>query len=299
MKIERLINIIIILMQNKKVTATYLAEKYDVSKRTIYRDITDLSLAGLPIVTLPGTKGGIMLDESYKIDKTLFTQKDFQAILSGLLGLDSISYDNQYKKIIDKFFGTQNTYLDHHVLIDLSSHYKETLAPKIQMIQEAIEQSRYIEFEYFNARGQRTLCIEPYLVVFQWSAWYVFGYYQEDEQFRLYKLNRLWNINVLEDTFRWREIPSKQLEFNNYFTNKIQAVILFDQSAEYRIIEEYGLDYYNKQGDGQLYFECPFTNEDYLIEWVLSFGDKAELIKPESIRKKISEEAKKLMKKYL
>lgn len=98
MKIERLIGIIMVLLQNKKVTATYLADKFEVSKRTIYRDIIDICMAGIPITTIPGSQGGLIIDEDYKIDKRLFNEQELKAVLAGLSSLDSVSVNQKYLK---------------------------------------------------------------------------------------------------------------------------------------------------------------------------------------------------------
>lgn len=298
MKIERLIGIIIILLQNKKVTASYLAEMFEVSKRTIYRDITDLCLAGIPVITAIGNEGGIMIDEDYKIDKTLFTQTDLQAILAGLLGLDSITFDHRYQKIITKFFKSENHYIQHHILINLSSHYKNSLAPKIHDLQEAIEKHMIVKFDYYNAKGQKEKVIEPYIIVFQWSSWYLFGYELSSQEFKMYKLNRLWNIELTLNTFELRDIPQKELEFDLYFTDEIHAVILFDHSVKYKLIEEYGMDCFKSWDNESVIFEFNFTNKEYLLEWVMSFGDKAELIEPQELRVELKTRMKKVLLKY-
>ena len=113
MKIERLISIIMILLQNKKVTATYLADKFEVSKRTIYRDIIDICLPGIPITTIPGSQGGLMIEEDFKIDKSLFNEAELKAIVTGLKSLDSVTYNKKYQKIMDKLFlDNQSLYTD-------------------------------------------------------------------------------------------------------------------------------------------------------------------------------------------
>ncbi|NLK95869.1 MAG: YafY family transcriptional regulator [Clostridiales bacterium] len=298
MKIERLISIIIILLQNKKVTASYLSEKFNVSKRTIYRDINDICLAGIPVITLAGTDGGIMIEDDYKIDKTLFTEKELQAIFTGLLSLDSVTLDNKYQNIIDKFFDKNNTYVKNHILINLSSHYKGSLAPKIQQIQQSIESLHKIEFDYYNVGGKKRKIIEPYLIVFQWSNWYILGYEENNNEFRMYKLNRLWNLQITEQSYKLRDVPKEKLDFNQYFTDEIHPVIFFDESVKYRLIEEYGIDCYTDLDNGKLRFEVPFTNKEYLIQWVLSFGDKAEIIEPAELRLELKRIIENNLEKY-
>ena len=123
MKLDRMIGILSILLQREKVTAPYLAEKFEVSRRTINRDIEALCMAGIPLVTEQGKNGGISIMENYKIDKTLLSMSDMQAILAGLRSLDSVSGTNRYARLMEKLsVGASNLLSgDSHILIDLSS----------------------------------------------------------------------------------------------------------------------------------------------------------------------------------
>ncbi|WP_099468815.1 helix-turn-helix transcriptional regulator [Konateibacter massiliensis] len=299
MKLDRLIGIITVLLQKGKVTAPYLAEKFEVSRRTIHRDIEDICKAGIPIITLQGSNGGITISEGYKIDKTLFTEEELHAVFVGLSSLDSVAQDKKYQNIIDKFFPSKSEiYASNHILINLSSHYKNSLAPKISDLKNAIEASFSVQFTYCNSSGERQVVFNPYFIVFQWSSWYVFGYDQTKCEFRLFKLNRLWKLQVTGQCFEMQEIPDKKLDFNKYFTDEIQAVIRFDKAVKYRIIDEYGIDSFTILSDKRLQFEFPFTNKEYLIEWVLGFGEKAELIEPKELRMELLDRLKKTQNLY-
>ncbi|QUH19704.1 helix-turn-helix transcriptional regulator [Alkaliphilus sp. B6464] len=300
MKIDRLIGILTILLQNEKVTAPYLAEKFEVSRRTINRDIEDICKAGIPVVTLQGTGGGIRIADGFKIDKTVFTSDELKTIFAGLQSLDSISEVTKYKQIINKFSGGDDTvYSDqNNILIDLSSHYKNTLAPKIERIQQAISEKWIVYFDYFYDKGEALKKIEPYLIIFKWSSWYVFGYCIEKQDFRLFKLNRLWNLAVTDIKFELRDLPPSKTEFDQYFSDEINLVAIFDESVKYRLVEEYGVDCFSYAEDNQLLFKFPFTNKESLFQWILSFGDKAEIIEPQELRTEISQRLKKSLKKY-
>ena len=133
MKIDRLIGILSVLLQEEKVTAPELAERFEVSRRTINRDIDDLLYAGIPIRTAQGTGGGISIADGYKIDRTLLTSKDMQMILAGLRSLDSVSGSSYYVQLMEKIQAGSSEFISGRdsILIDLSSWYKNTLAPKI------------------------------------------------------------------------------------------------------------------------------------------------------------------------
>ena len=126
MKLDRMIGILTVLLQKEKVTAPWLAEKFEVSRRTINRDIERLCMAGIPIVTTCGAGGGISIMEGYAIDRTLLTSSDMQAVLAGLRSLDSVSGTNRYAQLMEKLLPGASDLLagDPHILIDLSSWYR-------------------------------------------------------------------------------------------------------------------------------------------------------------------------------
>lgn len=130
MKIDRLIGILSVLLQRDKVTSQELAEKFEVSRRTILRDIESINIAGIPIVSEQGQGGGISIMDGYKIDRTLLSSGDMQAILSGLRSLDSVSGTNHYRQLMEKLSADDMTSVnvDNHIIIDLSSWDKSAIA---------------------------------------------------------------------------------------------------------------------------------------------------------------------------
>ena len=102
MKIDRLIGILSILLQEEKITAPELAERFEVSRRTINRDIEDLCRAGIPIFTSQGAGGGISIMDGYRMDRTILTSRDMQMILAGLRSLDSVSGSHYYGQLMEK-----------------------------------------------------------------------------------------------------------------------------------------------------------------------------------------------------
>lgn len=172
MKIDRQIGILSMLLQKDTVTAPYLAEKFEVSRRTINRDIEDLCKAGIPIVTKQGVNGGISIMENYRLDKTLFTRGEMQDILAGLRSLDSVNGTNRYGQLMEKLSVGSSDFMvgNQTVLIDLSSWYKDSLAPKIELIRTSIDKCRKLEFVYYSPKGESARCIEPYYLIFGGQA---------------------------------------------------------------------------------------------------------------------------------
>ena len=300
MKIDRLIGILSILLQQERVTAPYLAERFEVSRRTINRDIEDLCKAGIPLVTAQGANGGISIMEGYRLNRTLLTSSDMQAILAGLRSLDSVSGTNKYQQLMDKLaVGNQDLInVDSHIVINLSSWYKESLTPKIKLIQDAIEGRHYIQFDYYAPGGEGGRLIEPYLLVFQWASWYVWGWCTKREDYRLFKLNRMLELKVAGEQFEKRDLPKYEPRVEAAYPFEISVTAVFEPEMKWRLIEEYGVDSFRIREDGKLQFQFYFHDKENLFSWLLTFGDKVELLEPEGLREEIRLLAENIGKKY-
>ena len=286
MKIDRLIGIITILLQQDKITAPELAKRFEVSKRTINRDIEDICKAGIPLITMQGYDGGISIADTYKIDKALLSQEELQAILAGLRGIDTVSQTSHYIKMIEKMSSRKNRIIaDDVIIIDLASHYQYSLTPKIEAIKQAIQTQHTLVFQYYYEKGEGQRRIEPYHLVFKWSSWYVFGFCLDRKAYRLFKLNRLWDLQMEEETFSKREIPEEELSFGAFLTEgNIHLKAIFAGSEKHRLIEEYGIDSFTMSGDEKLLFERDFASYENMREWIFSFGDKVDILEPQALR---------------
>ena len=299
MKIDRLIGILSILLQQDKVTAPYLADKFEVSRRTINRDIEDLCKAGIPLTTSQGVNGGISIMEGYKIDSTLLTSADMQAILAGLRSLDSVSGTNRYAQLMEKLSAGASDFMPggQHILIDLSSWSKSALSPKIELIHRAIECGRCIQFRYYAPKGESSRLIEPYYLIFRWASWYVWGYCREREDYRLFKLNRMTELQT-GDPFEQRTPLLPDLSNETVFPHDYLVKALVAPEYRWRLIEEYGPDSFTLREDGKLLFSFGFTDEDTILGWILSFQGGAELLEPERLRKRLASFGETLQKQY-
>lgn len=300
MRIDRLIGILSLLLQEEKITAPVMAERFEVSKRTIYRDIEDLCKAGIPIQTSQGTGGGISIMSGYRIDRTILTSKDMQMIIAGLRSLDSVSGSSYYSQLMEKIQAGSSEFIcgRDSILIDLSSWYRTTLAPKIKTVQSAIENRHLITFTYYGPTGESERSIEPYFIVFKWSSWYVWGWSLKREDFRLFKLNRMDRVHESEDTFICRTVPTPDLSTEKIFPGGIKVKALFSSDVKWRLVEEFGPDSFTEAKDGRLLFSADYTDMDNLITWILTFGEKAEVIDPTEVRDRIRRMAEALEKTY-
>lgn len=300
MKIDRLIGILSVLLQEEKVTAPELAERFEVSRRTINRDIDELLYAGIPIRTSQGVGGGISIAEGYKVDRTILTSKDMQMILAGLRSLDSVSGSSYYGQLMEKIQAGSSELITGRdsILIDLSSWYKDTLAPKISTIQDAIENRHLLEFYYYAPSGESKRTIEPYYIVFKWTSWYVYGWCRKRKDYRLFKLNRMDKVKETDKEFSCRNAPVPDLNSELKFPRNIILKALFAPDMKWRLVEEFGPGCYEEQDDGRLLLIRDYADMDNLTMWMLTFGDKAEVLEPQELRDNLKTMAESMIKMY-
>ncbi|MBR2675627.1 MAG: YafY family transcriptional regulator [Solobacterium sp.] len=300
MKIDRLIGILSVLLQKEKTTAPELAEQFEVSRRTINRDIEALTMAGIPIVTEQGSGGGIRIMEGFRMDRTILTSRDMQMILAGLRSLDSVSGTRYFQQLMEKIQTGSSQFLNGRdsILIDLSSWHRNTLAPKIETIQNGIENRHRIRFRYYSPNRESDRLIEPYYLIFRWSSWYVWGWCTEREEFRLFKLNRMVSVTETSEPFAIRPSSLPELEDETIFPGAIHVKALFDPSVKWRLIEEFGPDCFTVQEDGRLLFTADYSDLDNLVVWLGTFGDQAEVLEPEAARQRLRLAAEKIAAMY-
>lgn len=300
MKIDRLIGIITLLLQKDKITIPQLAERFEVSSRTIQRDIDSLCQAGIPIVSMPGYDGGISVAKGYKLDKTILTANEMQVVLAGIKGIDSISKTAYRQTIIEKFSTDKDKVWAEQdmILIDLAAWDQEGISDKIEQIKQAILHQETISFLYHSNKGESNREIEPYFIIFKWAAWYVYGYCLSQQDYRLFKLNRLCLLTRTAKRYEPRHIPEGTMDLERYFQNEeITLIALFDETAKYRLIEEYGPECFTVTESGLL-FQKSFADPGYAEQWMMSFGDSAKVISPPELKAAIYEQAKKMLKHY-
>ena len=300
MKIDRLIGILSILLQKDKITAQELANKFEVSRRTILRDVEALSMAGIPIVSEQGQGGGISIMEDYKIDRTLLSSEDMKAILTGLQSLDSVSESNRYRRLMEKISADSSAAVnaDNHIIIDLSNWDKSTVSDKIELIKTAIEQDVKIVFHYFSPSGESTRKLEPYHLVFQWSNWYVWGYCTMRDDYRMFKLSRMTELALTDEKRASREVPEYVSDKLQHPDGEIEATVKFDDSVKWRIIDEYGAEFLKYDENGRIIVTLTWSSIPDLYRYILSFGDKAEIVAPIEYRHNFAELLKKMQKNY-
>lgn len=298
MAVDRLIGILAILLREEKVTAAQLAERLEVSRRTVYRDMERLCRAGIPLRCDRGRNGGISIMEGYAMDRTLLTDADWGAILAGLRSLDSVSGTGYYRHLMEKLPQSREAAEDDCVVIDLASWYGPVLAPRLAELKDACLRRRAVRFTYYAPGGDSVRVVEPNKLIFRWSSWYLYGWCRTRADWRMFKLGRMVDMEVLEEEFVPRPAPWPITPPERVYPGALEAAIRFQPSARWRLIDEYGPESFTREEDGSLLFRRGFPDRAELIRWALSFLDQAEVLEPAEVREEIGHLAEILREKY-
>jgi len=294
MKIDRLIGILTALKKEGKITAPELALRFEVSRRTISRDIEALCQAGIPIITAQGVGGGISLMEGYALDAAMLSREELSAVLAGLKTLASVDQSPDTNRLAVRM----GAMTDDSISIDLASFYREDLANKISRIRDAIEKRQCIQFTYYYEKGEDEKQIEPYQVIYQWSDWYVLGFCLQRQDFRLYKLRRLWQLDITDKSFIPRDIPEAKRKLGGHMTDDYFVTALFEPEAKYRLVEEYGPQCFSVESDGRLRSCRGFTSHQAAVRWLIGFGSLARVIDPPEMVERMRCEISKMAEQY-
>ncbi|MBP2100052.1 helix-turn-helix transcriptional regulator [Enterococcus rivorum] len=294
MKVHRLISIIMILLDKERISAQKLADKFEVSKRTIYRDVDTINMAGIPVRSTSGVGGGFEIMPKYKLDKKVFSTSDISTILIGLSGLSNMIKGDELINALTKIksFIPDEKVKDievktNQICIDLSPWMgNRDLQTYLTIIQKALEERKLLTFEYLDSKGNKTeRTVEPYQLVFKGSHWYWQGYCLKRNDFRLFKLSRISNLQTQEQFFVPREYQKPQLEFTDILTTlQTKIKLRIHKSVMDKVLDCCTYENFSPDGEEHYIVEFPFLEREYYYNFLLSFGNKCECLEPLHIR---------------
>jgi predicted DNA-binding transcriptional regulator YafY len=301
MQINRLFEIVYILLDKKTITARELSEHFEVSVRTIYRDIDTLSIAGIPIYTNKGKGGGISIIEDFVLNKSVLSEKEQNEILMSLQSLNAMKFldvEPVLKRLSTIFNKESINWID----VDFSKWGSDdSEKEKFSTLKAAIICTNIVSFDYFSSYGEKTLRnVEPLKLVFKGQGWYLYGFCRLKGEFRIFKITRIKNLSLLNETFK-REIPINIWdEGDKSYKHKMVTLILkIDKRMAYRLYDEFDQKNIKKNSDGSFTATTIFPEGDWIYGYVMSYGEYAEVIEPKDIREIIKGKFEEGLKKYM
>lgn len=310
MKFDRLLGITMILMNKKRIRARELAAQFEVSVRTIYRDIETICAAGVPVITYAGRNGGFGLIEDYRRAGTLLTKDEILSSLVALNGLSKTIEDRTINNAIEKIKGL----LPSEKLESLKNSQKELIMDlkpwwendteniKMKTVREAIKNNTLIEFIYTNNRGEViNRRIEPMSLVFKRYDWYLFGYCLLRKDYRFFKLSRIRELIITVEKFerRKKELSLSSVEKElDWKDEPVELVIRFDPKVRVMAEDVFGFDNLELNDDSSGIARVNWPEDSWVYSTLLGFGEHIEVLQPDSVRKEIIKRSKAIIDRY-
>lgn len=294
---NRLFEITYLLVENGQMTAAELAQRFEVSTRTIYRDIDTLSGAGIPVYAGKGRGGGIGLLPGFVLDRSLLSKVEQQHIMAGLHSLDAINVPDvkpALEKLAAMFGRTSISWLE----VDFSQWGAPPLrSVAFNVLREAILSRRVVHFSYYSSKGERLgRLVEPLKILFKGQGWYLYGYCRHKHDFRLFKLNRIKGVVLTGETFE-RESP-EQVPMYKESGERITMQIRLAPSVAFRVYDEFSAEQIRPQEDGSFLVTVEAVAGEWWYSFLLSFGTAAELLSPPKMREELKVRAQQLAEIY-
>lgn len=301
MKINRLIEITILLLNRKVITSKELAERFQVSTRTIYRDIEELSAAGVPVYMSKGNGGGISLLENYSIGNAILSKEDKESLILALKTLEATRYP-KIESAIEKFSSIFNDdKIEDWVQVDFSqwgSNPNDN--DKFLNIREAILKRLVINFGYINSFSDTSnRSVEPMKLMYKAQAWYLYGYCRAKKDFRVFRISRIKNLTFTGESYERREIQTmNSLEYNEPSKNMVTLRLRFKGKALYRVFDDFDNKSIVKNEDNTYDVEVSFPEDEWVYGYILSFGAYVEVLEPAHIKENIINRMKEAINIY-
>ncbi len=308
MKIDRLIAIIMVLLEHEKISAKDLAERFEVTPRTIYRDLDTINQAGIPILSTSGPGGGVEILKTYKVEKRLFSTSDITTLLMGLGSIQSNLPSNEIVGTLAKIKGMiplekqkDFDFRANQIKIDVTPWlYAGNLSDTIELIKIAMEQHQLLCFDYRDIKNQKSRReIEPYRLLLKGEDWYIQGYCIGRDDFRTFKLLRMQNVCILEQSFEIRDFPFKKMD-SVFFNDKtlVPAKLRIHEAIRDAIVTRFGEDCLTPDGTEHYMANVHLPIDDLSCSYIMSFGGKIVCLEPKNLKEKIQKISEEIYDQY-
>lgn len=295
MQESRLFKIVYHLLNKGHATAPELAKKLEVSVRTIYRDIEALSEAGIPVYAETGRGGGIHLMSDFVLGKAMLSEKEKRELLAALQSL-TVTGDTYSEGLLEKLSALFSAPSESWFGVDFSRWGNETRDKQyFELLKTAVLKKRFVKIHYASINvpfSERT--VQPMKLLYKSRAWYLHAYCLEQHAYRLFRLSRILDCELLDEGIEPPPLP----EFQDTSTQKYQKfVFLFSKEVTYRVYDEFSPEYVQRLENGDLFVTVWMPDDEWVIGFLLSFGDFVDIIEPLSLKEVIAERAKKIYEK--
>lgn len=310
MKIDRLLAMTVLLLNRGRISAKELADRFEVSTKTVYRDMDTLNIAGIPIVAHKGISGGFEIMEQYTIARQFLTLSEIGAIVAAVKGMTSALDDSKLAALLEKvktLLGKTDRIAGElqgtGIIFDFNPWGQSARArEKVNALRQAIEKSQRVAIQYLNRNGTESeRIIEPSNLILKGYLWYLQAYCTLRGDFRVFRLSRIRELRILPEYFARREAPSlERYTWESEWSKEteVDLVLTFHPNVRYRIEDTFPPDRISAMENGSIQVKGRFAVDDWFYGMLLSYGDHVKVEHPDRVAKEIVRRAQKIIERY-
>lgn len=295
MKYRIMIKMLMLLMSRRKVTANEIADRFEISVRSVYRYVEELSVAGVPLDVARGRYGGIYIADTFKLPAGYFTRGEYAAIINALTAMLSTVDDDELKSALEKIKREQksdkrelavcgNIIVDGGAWADLGK-----FPNKMKVCEQAVQGNLSLEIDYISREGEHSRrVIDPHVLIYKQNVWYVYAFCHSRQDFRTFKIGRIKGARFTGRSFEKREITKDEIPLNfDYSSEQLIPVTLAIRKDALADVEEWlGVDNVEPYGDG-LIANVSLPDDDMLVDKILGYGGKVKVVAPADLKKRV------------
>lgn len=310
MKIDRLLSIIVYMLNHDLVSARVLAERFEVTVRTIQRDMEVIELAGIPIMSIQGPNGGYAIMENFKLNSQLLSVEDLYYVITSLKSVSDTLSDKRIDGTLEKMKtllpSHESDFLagrDEKLSIDFSLLGGDPRQQaSFRTVKEAVDSERLLRFTYTNNRMEKkTRTVEPMTIAFKWRSWYLYGWCRNREAYRIFRISRIREPEILPERFKRRGFSYEEFQREQEEKgpgNMTDLTLRFDASMR-PLVEEYHSPEETEEGpEGSLIIRTAMPEDGWMYGFILSYGQYVTVLEPPHVREIIRDGAEKIAAKY-
>lgn len=295
MKYPIMIKMLMMLTSRRKVTAREIADRFEISVRSVYRYVDELNVAGVPVDVVRGRYGGIFIADTFKLPSGYFTRGEYAATVNALTAMSSTMDDGDILSALEKLQRQQKTdkrelAVCGNIIVDGGAWADLGRFPqKMKVCEQAVRDSLCLEIDYISREGEHSKrVIDPYVLILKQNVWYIYAFCHTRQDFRTFKIGRIKGARFTGRGFVKKEITKDEIPLNfEYTAEQLISVTLEIKKDALADVEEWlGVDNIEPRGEG-LVATVSLSDDEMLVDKILGYGGKVKVLSPLPLKKKV------------
>lgn len=302
MKCQTVVKILILLLGKRRYSAKEIADRFEISVRSVYRYVDELVLAGIPVDAARGKYGGIYVADTYKLPVGFFTKEEYAAAINALTAMSGQVSDENVLRALDKLYAQQKyerqeMSISGNIIVDGGSWGgAKKFSGKMQICEQAVNEGRSLFIDYISRDGEHSKrVIDPYVLIFKQNIWYVYAFCHTKQSLRTFKIGRIKQASFTGGTFEKKQFTRDELPLNFSYTAEqlIEVELEISKDCLADAEEWLGIDSIEPRGKAFI-AQLSLPDDNGLVNKILSYGGGVKVLAPARLNERVKTAASKI-----